>query len=447
VQGQDGARRSLRFLLWLFLVPFAFLVVCLLIPPDLIPYEAGIAGSLLAAGATLWGVSVLLRAHRLSLPFPFWAIYVIALLKLCLGLWYWHTYLYDINTSRPRVDFVQHEMYHERRADVECIQQIMQIFDRAGVHYIAASEATLSINNRPPAHVAAIVVRAFGAQIPAYFPFVTLVAALGAIALVVAMGVLGISGASLRLAGWVVLLWPYGWQVANPGKDTLLYAFVSICAAVLIVSERAQARFPWGPLLAFCVLPFFRPIYALVCAGVGTSLLLRRRLPALVKVFGLALVLALGLGLTLGLSLESNVAQHAEWAPNETRLLSIPLLGKFVFGFATPFPWSQVLDGWWKYPMVYLFAQQVVSLAVIACIAHSALASATRRMPDVGTLLAFGMIACGLLVPNTQALYVHVGVHAMLPFAWLHARKPLAYYVKRSLLFFVAGNALWVLIR
>jgi hypothetical protein len=447
--------RLFGFVVALLAIVLAEIGLCVALPEGMISPSLGFAASCFTMLAGLGAGGVAARRMGITLPVPATIVALVAISKVALGVGLWDTLYYDTETQLPRPGFAASPIFRERQADVECLLVIMNYWRHGGLRYIGESEAYIPINNRPPAHLAALVVRAFGLRYHAYFPFVAFLTGVGALAMMAALLASKASDRAIRVSAWLLLMWPFSLNVGSVMKDVTLSGFVMLCAALLYLGRRTWHGLLSGVTVSFIFITPFRPAYALACFAAGLSGVLRGRLRRLGLPVAAVAVLGAGAMADRALDVSQVVYRQAqrydetsEVMSQESKVMRIPLIGKVIYAFGTPFPWSQVFDDRLKIPMIFFFGQQVVTLAMILVVWRDVLARKTLPRLDDAAVLAGGMVALGLAYPATAAGYVHVGVVAALPFvaecsAWQGFGSRLAI----ALACFLAGNALWLLVR
>ncbi len=451
---RPNPQRLFLFVASLFGIVFAELALCAVIPEGAIPPGLGFFGSSLAALLGFGAAAVLARAMSISLSVPIALVALVAAAKVAFGVWLWDTYYYDTDTQMPRMGFMSSDIYRERQSDIQCILEIIGHWRYGGVRYIGEEEAFVSINNRPPAHLSALVIRAYGMRYHSYFPFVAFLTGIGAIAVMASLLASGASQKAIRLASWMVVLWPFALNVGSVMKDVALCGFVMMCAALLYLGRHTPRGLLSGILASFACIAPFRPAYALACLAAGLSGVLRGR----ARRFGLpvALVVLVGTAAVAEriLNVRQVVGQHAQMIDDEgeerqvSKVTKLPIIGKVIYAFGTPFPWTQVFDDELKRSMVFFFAQQTVTLALAIVLLRDVLAKKTLPQLDDAAVLAGGMMALGIASHVTAALYVQVGVVAALPYVAASPSWPRVNgYLLAALTCFIAGNALWMLVR
>lgn len=439
-----------RFVLALFGVVLAELVLCALIPEDAVPEHLGFPLSCLAALIGFGSAAVAAQNYRIRLPIPVTLVVLVAAAKIVFGTWLWGTYFYDLDSQYPLPGFALSPTFHERQSDVRCLLEIIEHWNRDGISYIGKEESYISINNRPPAHLAALVIRAYGKRYHSYFPFAALITGLGALAMMAAALGSGGPHRSVMLASWLAVLWPFSLHVGSVMKDTTLSGFVMLCAALLFLGQSVIERVI-GVGLSLACIPLFRPAYALACLASGVVGAMKGR----TKRFGVVVVGGALLGGAVVaeriLQVSYVMTRHVEtFDPGmiSSKVQKIPVIGQVIYAFGTPFPWVQIFDDDLKLYMVFSFVQQVITLAMVFMVSRSVLSGRSLPPVEAAVALAGGMVGLGVINPTTSFAYVHVGVVAALPYlstmgAWSKFRS----YIAIALGCFMCGNALWLLVR
>jgi hypothetical protein len=387
-------------------------------------------------------------AHRFLRParIGILVLVIVVAAKLMIGIWYWHTFLYSLEDQSPRPAFVAHEIYDERRSDTAVVDDLLDRFEQRGIQYFGSSDDALMINRAGPAHLAALVIRPFGGTYASYFPFITMLTVIGSLALIVALYMAGARGRDLQWGALLMLFWPIGMDVANVYKDSALVGVLALTGAAFSTSKGRLIPGLLG-LATSLTLPLFRPFYAAAWGGTMAV-----HLTSLRRLRGIRLALLMGAVaaaafVATATSLQDEVLRAATSPRVEANLLRVPVLGRILYGLFTPFPWTDVLDGWWLYTRIQFFPMHVLLLASILSVRRIDLMTLRRSSLDAGAMLGMFVMTTGLVSPVIQPTYISVGLQPMMPFLLAHFGPRFWPSVKYAIGLLILGNAFWVLFR
>jgi hypothetical protein len=423
----------------------ACFVVAALIPEDALSAGEALPASIAVMVCGLLGAGWLARRLMPGAGMRRVAAWVLVLaaVKLGSGLWYWDEYMYSLSDQHPRSSFTTSDIYYERASDTAVIDELLILFRFDGIRFYSSADAYLSINNRVPAHLTALLVRAFGGQYAGSFPIVAMFAGFASLALAAA-SVVRVPLHNRRIAIALAVAWPAGWVVCSVMKDPMLFAFSTMIAAYLSLSSGNRDT-AIGLALATAVLPMFRPAYIAACGALLIVWFVRSRARLAIKAVGVAGTAAIGLVLAPFIQAQDRMGGYLQMTENASPVMQVPVVGRIVYGLMTPFPWTHFLDDWTTAPYGFVAATAVITVASLFMIVRRR-ARALWYQVDYGAALAAGMVIGGIASPQIAPWYVQVGAAGLMPFA---LRTPLHFHrvILLSLAGFVLANVVWILAR
>jgi hypothetical protein len=166
-----------------------------------------------------------------------------------------------------------------------------------------------------------------------------------------------------------------------------------------------------------------------------------------VRLVFLSVALAAMVAVSTATGLQGELLRAATDARVEANLLRVPVLGRIIYGLFTPFPWTDVLDGWWLYVRIQYFPMHVLLLTIILSIRRTDIKTLRRSSLDAGAILGLCVMTTGLVSPVIQPTYVSIGLQPLMPFLLAHFGQRFWSSLKYAIGLLVIGNAFWVVFR